>query len=145
MTSRETIYAALFALVKASTQFNIADRKMPPLDNMPSSLLPSVFQVETNEDISYSQNNQGLDAIKKFYVDLFIYASTGDNVTPHGQVLNNAIDAIEAALAPDRATRQQTLGNTVTHARINGKIEYFEGNLENKSLAIVPIEILVNY
>lgn len=52
------------------------------------------------------------------------------------------IDAVAAALAPEAADEEQTLGDLVEYCRINGDIEVNEGLVSGAPLAIIPVEIL---
>jgi hypothetical protein len=79
--------------------------------------------------------------------DLYVYARNELNAegfdSGGGQVLNPLLDAIEAALAPVPVQGNvQTLGGLVSRAYIDGEIEIDEGNIDNQSVAIIPVSII---
>lgn len=71
----------------------------------------------------------------------YLYVNSQDQTDP-ADVLNPILDAIDAALSPDEFGVPQTLGNLVQWARIEGKIETFEGTLGDQEVALIPIRLL---
>jgi hypothetical protein len=136
---REEIYSALFALVSVTPGLVTTSRRAMPLQEITDNLMPALFQVQAGE--TYIQGKPGIPPRRILAVDLEIYISNAAD--PHGSpgtVLNPILDAIEAALMPDPAERQ-TLGDLVYRCWIEGKIEIFEGLLEGKVIALIPIQI----
>lgn len=141
MATREEIYASLFELVTNAVKFKTQSRKIKSFSQVQPSEMPAIFQLQTSE--VYDQTARGLPPKKFFYVELYIYVAAMNAQDIPSQKLNVILDSIETALAPEPASDVQTLGGTVSHAWISGKIETDEGTLGNISVAIVPIEILV--
>jgi hypothetical protein len=143
--SRETIFAALFNLVKATPGLASSSRKARPLANVSEPEMPILFQLQAPE---IWEQKRGLPPKRILRADLEIYVSSaGDHrgeTRPPSAVLNPILDALEAALAPGLADDgAQTLGGLVSHCWIEGGIEIFEGLLEGKTAALVRIHILI--
>lgn len=143
VVSREPIFAAIFALAKNATTFQTASRVLANPDQLMAAACPALYQ-EQVEQIPTRKLGTGLPTKYKFGVRLWIVVDAGadQNIVPT-TLLNNAQDALEAALAPVREGERQTLGGLVYDAGIVDKIEVHEGVFGGKSLAIVPVEILV--
>ncbi|HUC62653.1 MAG TPA: hypothetical protein VMF53_11935 [Alphaproteobacteria bacterium] len=139
--SRETIYAALFALVSSLPGVAFASRRLKHWSDVAPALQPALFMVQKREQ---PKEARGLPTHWTFTVDLYLYANSGadPNAIP-AQALNALIDALEAALAPDPVSGVQTLGGLVTHAWLDPSgIETDEGVLGDQAVAIVPVQIL---
>jgi hypothetical protein len=138
--ARETIMQALFALVSGSASFVTASRRLQLWGSLSAAEKPAIFQYE--RDDNYRNGNNYLPIVE-MNVDLYIYTAPGmdSGVTPIS-VLNPLIDAIDAALAPNRVTRRQTLGGLVSHCYIDGKIMKDPGDLDGDGIAVIPVKIL---
>jgi hypothetical protein len=137
---REEIYAAVFALVSAVPNLATSSRRAKPLQEITDDLMPALFQIQAGE--AYIQGKPGVPPRRILAVDLEIYVSnSSDPYGIPGTILNPILDAIEAALTPDPATGRQTLGNLVYRCWIEGRIEVFEGLLEGKMVAMIPLQI----
>ena len=137
--SRETIYAALFALVAGAAPFVTTSRRFRLITEMQPSELPALFQQQSGEE---TQQTRGIPPKYLMRVDIVIYSFNPDTKGAATPQLNALIDAVETALRPNPATGLQTLGGLVSHCFINGKAEIFEGELGNRAAAVIPIEIL---
>jgi len=137
--SRETIYAALFALVSGAADFVTTGRKAQIMTQMQPSQLPALYQEQVSEE---TQQVNGIPPKYTLRVDIIIYALNPDATQPSTPQLNALIDALEATLAPSPVTQRQTLGGLVSHCFINGKTQIFEGDLANRVAAVIPIEIV---
>ena len=136
---REEIYAAVFALASAAPGLVTKSRRAKPIQEITDDMMPALFQVQAGE--TYIQGKPGVPPRRILAVDLEIYVSnSGDPYGSAGTVLNPIIDAIELALLPD-FTGFQTLGGLVYRAWIEGCIEVFEGLLEGKVVALIPLQI----
>ena len=137
--SRETMYAALFALVSSAAPFVTVGRRFRLITEMQPSELPALFQTQVGEDM---QQIRGIPPKCRLNVDLTIYAFNPDPAASASPQLNALIDAVEAALKPNIVTGVQSLGGLVSHCFISGKTEIFEGGLGNRAAAVIPVEIL---
>ena len=137
--SRETIYAALFALVSGAAPFVTASRRFRLITDMQPSELPALFQQRSGEE---TQQTRGIPPKYVMRVDLAIYSFNPDTKGAATPQLNALLDAVEAALRPNPATGIQSLGGLVSHCFISGKTEIFEGELGNRAAAVIPVEIV---
>lgn len=146
ITPRETIYAALFALVSQSAGYVTASRYLLHWNDVPAESRPAIFQREVSEAVV---RTRGVPSQITLNVELYIYVQTNaqlvSGVVP-SSLMNPLLDALDTALAPtggDLQNQTQTLGGLVSHCWINGTTEIFEGFLADQAVAIVPISILV--
>ncbi|MCL4504114.1 MAG: hypothetical protein M1438_20005 [Deltaproteobacteria bacterium] len=142
MINREAIFQALFNLVKDLPLFVTTSRRGKPAKDVPAEEQPALFQEEgAGETIEYQA--PGLPPKIYLYADLGFYARIPDDqTTAPGTVLNPLIDAICAALEPDPAEEEQTLGGRVVYCRIDGKILKNEGLLDGQASVVFPVKIL---
>ena len=139
--TRETIYAALFALVSGSAAFETATRRIKEYSDVSQATQPAILMVELGEKWDAPV---GKPPIVTLNCRLFIYCESNDPTQPVSTQLNGLLDAVMAALASTQWQNwRQTLDGLVCHARISGDITIAEG-LSGQSEAIVPVEILVN-
>jgi hypothetical protein len=141
MINRETIFAALFALVSNAANFNTKSRKLKDFSDVSPADQPALFQTQGKETAvaGYRVPTKWM-----LHASLYVYAHQSSIDLLPSTALNDLVGAIELALAPDLATGEQTLGGLVSHCRINGEIETDEGVLGDQAVAIIPIEIMAN-
>jgi hypothetical protein len=136
--SRETIYAALFALASDAAGFATASRRTRLINEVQSSQLPALYMQQLGETVATQRFAPSKYTLR---VDLALYAQNPDPAQSAAPILNGLIDAVEAALAP-LPGQPQTLGGLVSDCVIAGEITLFDGALGNRSGAIIPIEIV---
>jgi hypothetical protein len=137
--SRETYYAALFTLVSGAASFHTASRRVRHWSDVQASEQPALFLAvgpQTPQQVRNLPPKWMLDA------KLYVYAHADGNLDP-GPILNNLIDAVEAALQPSVNKVTQDLGGLVSHAWIEGVVETDEGTLGEQAVAVIPIRMLV--
>lgn len=144
MAIREPIYLAIFNLASTIANFNTKSRIWKPIVACQDGNFPCLFQVQLGEDF---EQVKGLPAKNTLHVDLHLYAQTesikDDNSVAPAIQLNNMLDALETALAPDPATGVQTLGGLVSHCWISGRTLTDEGTLGEKAMLVVGIDALI--
>jgi len=141
MKAREAIYSALFAKVSGVAGLKTASRKLRHWSDVSNADKPALFMTQGSEDGAAKFR---LETIWTLHATLYLYIhqiNIGSDVP--ATALNNFVDAIEVALAPD-STGAQTLGGLVQHATIAGKLETDEGVLGDEAVAIIPIVIVAN-
>lgn len=138
-TTREAIYAALFALLQGAGGFQTVGRRVQPWSALSSAQQPALFLVAKGEDHA---RLAGMPSRRTLQADLVVYAMAPDDNTAGSQVLNPLLDAIQAALQPPPYSADQTLGGLVQHAWIEGHIQTDEGALGSQAVAVIPVHIL---
>lgn len=122
------------------TGFQTSGRRLKMWQDV--SAQPAIFLHEAEEEIEYPQ---GIRPVHTLHVETYLYSKAGQNpdIAP-ATALNNMLEALEAALAPDDpASGRFTLGGIVFWCRISGQIEKDPGDLDGQAIAMVPIEIIV--
>ncbi len=140
--NRESIITALFALVSAAAPFATASRRLQLWSSVAAADKPAVFLCERSE--IYTHASEAVPATVTLNVDIYIYIDAGkdQSVFPIS-TLNQLIDAVDLALAPNPLTGLQTLGGLASHCWIEGKIMKDAGDLDGDGVAIIPLKILV--
>lgn len=150
MNTVESVYAASFALLQqlsASVSppgpFKTVSRRLRLVEDVDPSQMPAVYQLQlsmTSELTTF----QGM-AVMGYRAHWYIYASTQDMDVPSTPILNPLVDSVLSRVPQETsgtAVQVQVGGTTVT-LTVDGKIEFFEGLLDTKSVARIPILIRV--
>ncbi len=143
--TREQVAIALFNLLKGSSEYRYASRRLRMPDQLSGIAKPALFMLEHKE--IHSKNRNATPAIRTLLVDVWIYISLGadPNEVPITN-LNTLIDAIDpnsgGVLKPD-IHGKQTLGGLVAECYINGEIIKVPGDIGNGlGAAVIPIEVI---
>lgn len=141
--NRETIYAALLTKLQTlSATFKIISRRYIAPEDVAVTDQPSLFILQQDEDHFQSK---GDPVVKSLHALLAIYCDNGEDIqngSLPATALNNLLGVVEDCLAPDVVNNLQTLGGTVSHCYISGRVMIFEGPSSSSSIATIPIEIL---
>ena len=89
---------------------------------VPAALRPAFFQLESGPE-TYQWASPATPK-RTLEAKLFLYFDARDPTTPGATAINNALDAIDAALAPagaDLSLGRQTLGGAVHDCKIIGR------------------------
>ena len=141
LSGRETIYSALFTLVSSVPGLVTTSRRLVHWSDVSPEMQPALFQAQINQ--AAQPRPEGLPTRWTLKADIWLYVNTGqDPGAIPAILLNNFMDAIEAALAPSLVTGKQTLGGLVSHCWIAGEVLTDEGTLGPQAVAAIPIEIL---
>lgn len=140
--NREAIYAALFATVSPlqGAGLTVVSRRMEMVDEMQTSRMPALFQRQLGQVVT---KTPALPPKFEFGAEWAIYVHQPDRAQPMTPQLNALVDAASAALRPKTPLTKQNLGGLVEDAAIDGTIEIYEGLLEDRAVAIIPIRILL--
>lgn len=133
---------ALFSRL-ATSSYKSSSRRMRDPETVAPENTPVLFLVEHSE--SHTNNTASLPTIRALLYTAFIYTDVGDdeNAIP-STTINALLDEIEINLRPDDPQNNRcTLGNLVHSVIIEGDITKAPGDVTGKSLAIVPIRVLV--
>jgi hypothetical protein len=140
--SRESIYAALFAIGRAAPSLKTSSRRARLWTDVPASEQPALFQMQLKEDSAPDAPGKPYKWVLR--VEWGIYVNSGDDaLSIPSQQLNPILDYVEKQIPPwDAYGCPQRLGGLVYDCRIEGTIEIFEGALGPQAIAIVPIRIV---
>jgi phage gpG-like protein len=141
--TREATFSALFAVVSSAYPWGLASRRMKLWSEVPAALRPALFQLESGPETyqcaSPATPKRTLEA------KLFLYFNARDPTTQGATAINNALDAIDAALAPagaDLGLGRQTLGGAVDDCKIIGVPVRDTGDLDGDGLAVVSVRLV---
>lgn len=142
MASREAVMTALLAQLALAWPFASVSRRNPGGENLDTATTPALFLVEYQNTYKTVQG-QALHRILTAHA--LIYHDTGpDPNAIAGSMLNNILDGFDrVALQPMPPWNTVTLGGLVRHVMIEGTVEMAPGYQTGKSLAIIPIHILL--
>jgi len=138
---RESLFAALFALLETVAPFAFTTRLWQSWDDTPPAEKPAMFMTKGPED---STPKLPLPALRRYTARLVMYFSAGGpqgRSTPPSTQINNALDALDAALAlqageapspvarfaPPTLGAATTLGGLCYGVAIDGAVETLEG------------------
>ena len=142
--SREAAFSALFAAVSAAYPWGLASRRMKLWSEVPPALRPALFQLESGPE-TYQWTSPATPR-RTLEAKLFLYFDARDPATPGATAINEALDAIDAALAPagvDLANGRQTLGGAVYDCKITGVPVRDTGDLDGDGLAVVSVALVL--
>ncbi|MHB1872302.1 MAG: hypothetical protein ACYCT1_15810 [Steroidobacteraceae bacterium] len=139
----EQIYSAMFALAApllANGTLQTASRRWVPASSVMPENAPALYQVQLSQKAVYTENAPGtVWDINALWV---VVVAQGDDTQPMTPTLNPVVDALCQAIAPP-AGQRQTLGGLVEYCAIEGEIQITEGQAVNRSVAFIPIRIVV--
>jgi len=139
--NREAIMTALFNQVSNTPDFAIASRKFQLWNEVGSADKPALFLKETKED--YKRTSEAVPATVMLHVDMYVNVDAPkDSDTTAATDINNLLDAIDTALAPDALSGTQTLGGLVSHCWIEGEILKNGEDVGGDGLVVVPVRVL---
>lgn len=135
---REAVMTALCSKLFAVADFRTTGRKVLLWTKV--SAFPAIF-VRNLGDL-YEHPNIILQRVT-MRAEVWIYAH-GNPEDATGSQLNDLVDAVEGAFAPDnQALHTMTLGGLVQHCWIDGESTFDPGDIDNFGKAILPVKILV--
>jgi hypothetical protein len=133
---------AFFALLQTlqGGSFTTVTRKLRHWDQVPAEEQPYLCMVEhTEHDMPVTR---GLPLKRGWDLSIWVYAKApNDSVSPGAPVLNNLLDAIEAAIAPPVYSNVLTLGGSAYRVWPEGAVKKDPGDIDGQALAIYPIMI----
>lgn len=145
--TREAIMTALVTqlagITADTTPLKSCSRRVRDPENVASNDRPALFLVEHLDN--WERLAPNIQAKRMLTVWALLYTDIGadENAIPMTQI-NQFIESIEAALAPDnRATNTFTLGGLVFSCMLKGEGFRAAGDTTGKSLTALPIEIIL--
>ena len=139
--SRESVMTAFFGKLQIlrPVPFITLSRKLKLWNETPLEEQPALFMVEHLERPHPS--TRGLPRRTEWEIELYIYARAPDQNVFGSAILNNLLDTVEAALAPDAAENVLTLNGLVYRIWSEGEIRKDPGDLDGQAVAIFPWRI----
>jgi hypothetical protein len=106
------------------------------------SAQPALFLRSGDEDLDYDAAPNQKQTIA---AEIWIYSNAGQNPdTVPETALNNLLDAVQAAFAPDDSrTNRFTLNGLVQWCRLEGKIDKDPGDISGQAIAVAEVQITV--
>ena len=151
MANRESIMNSLFTLlegvvfsgpVAGQLSWQTTSRKLRLWGDVPPTSQPAMYLAEHRE--AYEQLGKGQMRRTGMRATIFAYAYAAGDDEIGGTYINNMLDGIEAALAPDDIMAGVlTLGGQVQWCRVEGEIIKDPGDLDKQALLMIPIHILL--
>ena len=141
--SREIAFAALFDRVSRAYDWGVASRRLKLWSDVPAAMRPALFQLEAGPE-TYQWTSLATPR-RTFDAKLLLYFDARDPSCPGATAINQALDALDAALAPsklDAARGRQTLGGAVYDCRIVGVPVRDTGDLDGDGLAVVTVRLV---
>lgn len=141
--TREQVYDALLAKLSAVTGIKEASRRRRPLNYFTPTNTPALMLVELKE--SYERKSANLPPTRTLSVGAVIINDVGNdqNALPT-TAINDAIDAIDAALKPSPVSDGLVhLGTGAYAIYIQGEVEKAPGDITGKAIAVIPISIIL--
>lgn len=139
--SRESVYAALFAILQNAYAWQTVSRRLQNVQDMQPEQLPAAFQLQGPQKLTYQGDTP---TTGEWQAHWLLYAYSADTTVAPSTQLNAMIDAVLAALKPGAGPVQRnTLGGQVEYAAAEGEIDVFEGVLGDRAIAVIPIRIQV--
>lgn len=146
MATREPIYQALFDLVTSdptvASIFVTTGRLLPHIANLADAQCPALFAFQLPEKREYM--GRGIPAKRTLFVAFVCYFSATQPGPLPATMVNTAADAIDRVIStPGNPDNVQTLGGLVEHVYIEPDIKPFEGLLQEKSVLVAVVGMLI--
>jgi hypothetical protein len=137
--TREQAMTALLAVLNACGSFKLVSRRNRSPESIPLAQCPAAFLLSESDEY---EDRAPLPQVRALMVSAVFYNDVGtdQNAIP-SVVINQALDALDAALAPMGPSGFFTLGGLVDSVKIVGRIERVDGAKTGRSMASVPIKI----
>ncbi len=147
MAVREPIYVALWNLFLTHPdlvgKFVTTSRYLKHFDTVAPEQMPALFMAEGGEQ--WTKPGKGIPAKRVLMPHLAMYCSTAqpDAILP-ATLINNLMDVVDEVIEqPGVPSNTQTLGGLVEHVYLEGQVEIYEGYLQDKSIVLVPLTIML--
>ena len=147
MAVREPIYVALWSLFlnhpTLAGQFVTTSRYKRHFDDVDADAMPALFLTETGEN--WVKPGKGIPAKRTLTAMLAMYTSTSQpNAVLPATLINALMDTVDEVIENvGNPSNAQTLGGLVEHVYLEGEVEIYEAFLQDKSIVLVPLTILL--
>jgi hypothetical protein len=145
VTPRESAIGALMNIVANAYPWKLGPaRRLKLWSDVPAANRPACFLFEGGQE-TYSWSESAIPK-RVIEVRVFVYLSVKDPSIVGAALLNNVMDAFDAAFAlsgSDLLVGRNTLGGMVYNCRIDGKALKDPGDIDGDALLIVPIKLIL--
>lgn len=146
MINTELAYAALFDLLaslkKPSGSFVTVSRRLRHVEDVDPAQMPGIYQLQ----LSRTPEAQTFNGIATWILRAhwYIYVSAPNMNAPSSPLLNPRVDDALALLPqePNQAIAITLNGQQVI-LTMDGPVEFFEGLLDTKAVARIPLKMIV--
>lgn len=144
---REPIYVALWSLFINNPAlqglFVTTSRYLRHFETVAPEQMPALFMAQGGE--AWTKGGKGIPAKRVLMPHLAMYCSTAQpNAILPATLINTLLDVVDDVIEnPGIPSNAQTLGGLVDHVYIEGQIEIYEGYLQEKSIVLVPLTVLL--
>ena len=145
---RESVYVALANLVfgdaRVTAMFPTTGRLLPQVQQVSPADLPALYMFQLPE--SRSVLGKGVPPKRTLRCNFVAYFATDNPFETNlpATAINNAADVIDDIVSePGNPGNVQTLGGLVEHVYIVPSIDPFEGLLQDRSVLVATVEMLV--
>jgi hypothetical protein len=144
-STRESAIASLTMLVAGSFAWKTGPvRRLKLWNDVSLSARPACYVFEGGEDVySWTESVRPRRIVE---VRLFVYLNAKDPSVVGAALLNDVMDALDAAFVPkgpDEPLGRNTLGGAAYNCRIEGKILKDPGDLDGDAMLVVPVKIVI--
>ena len=143
--TRDAVLNALANLVASAYAWTTGpSRKLKLWTDVPAASRPACFLFEGGlESYAWSEG-----AVPKRVIEakIFAYLNARDHAVLGATLLDDVMDALDAAFAPrgaDDALGRNTLSGQVYSCRIDGKVLKDPGDLDGDALLVVPVKLVL--
>jgi len=137
--NRETIYQAVFNVIKGIPGLLTSSRRTPPTSQVDATLQPAMFFEQIGERPTGPRG-----APYKWELDglIVLYAYMGDQNGAPVTIINPMVDYIEAAFPGDQNGLPDQLVGLVDEVRLLGDDHCWAGSLGQQATAHIPMRIV---
>ncbi len=142
--TREKAMAALFDLLRSAYPFRRASRRIELIDQVQREHRPALFLAKHAE--TYEKPSPNVPRKLTLHCFGYVYIDAKDETAVGDSLINEIMDAIDAAMTPDFAAGsegRQTLGGLVHSVRIAGTAQEVPGDIDGEGLYAFPIDVLM--
>ncbi|MDR3495292.1 MAG: hypothetical protein P4L82_11890 [Ancalomicrobiaceae bacterium] len=133
---------ALLALVSATLAFKTASRRNRDPDTLKPADCPAVFLLEDSE--TYERYSPSMPPKRVLLVSAVFYNDIGtDQSQSPATAINTALDALDLAFRPMTPSGLFTMNGLVDSVVIEGEVKKAPGDRTGRSVAIVPIRVVL--
>lgn len=147
MATREPIYSALWQIVsfdpRIAAVFATTSRSTRHFEDVSAEEMPALFMLQKRE--TWQRPGKGISPKRTLMAHFLCYqynAAPNQNFNATG--INALMDVIDDVLTTvNNPGNTQTLGGLVEHVYIEGDVEIADALLQEKSIFVVPLTILI--